>query len=129
MLAIVVILAAGFRYPDPIVRFVGHAPIVGAWVQTRFPDAFGQVAMPEHEHEGLIDYWTCSMHPSVHLTGPGTCPICSMDLVPVYAVGTAPAGEATAGQPGQMPSMPGMSGMEGPATAAPTALRHWPAAR
>ncbi len=48
VLAIVVILVAGFRYPDPIVRLAGHAPIVGAWVQTRFPDAFGQAAMPEH---------------------------------------------------------------------------------
>jgi len=96
VLAIVVILAAGLRYQDPIVRFAGHAPIVGAWVQARFPDAFGQVAMPDHEHEGLIGYWTCSMHPSVHLTGPGTCPICSMDLVPVYAAGSAPADEATA---------------------------------
>ena len=116
---IVVILATGFRYHDPIVRFVGHAPIVGSWVQARFPDAFGQVAMPEHEHEDLIAYWTCSMHPSVHLTGPGTCPICSMDLVPVYAAGAAPAGAATAGQPGQTPSMPGMSGMGGQPTATP----------
>lgn len=121
VLAIVVISAASLRYQDPVLRFAGHAPIVGAWVQARFPDAFGQVAMPEHEHEGLVDYWTCSMHPSVHLTGPGTCPICSMDLVPVYAAGAAAAGEATAGQTGQMPSMPGMPGMEGQATADPTA--------
>jgi Cu(I)/Ag(I) efflux system membrane fusion protein len=33
--------------------------------------------------EGAIDYWTCTMHPSVHLPAPGKCPICSMDLVPV----------------------------------------------
>lgn len=26
-------------------------------------------------------YWTCTMHPQVHLDGPGTCPICGMDLV------------------------------------------------
>jgi membrane fusion protein, copper/silver efflux system len=30
-----------------------------------------------------IDYWTCTMHPSVHSKDPGKCPICSMDLVPV----------------------------------------------
>ena len=30
-----------------------------------------------------IDYWTCTMHPSVREKGPGKCPICSMDLVPV----------------------------------------------
>src|SRR5437867_11661960 len=32
---------------------------------------------------GNIDYWTCTMHPSVHAKDPGKCPICSMDLVPV----------------------------------------------
>jgi membrane fusion protein, copper/silver efflux system len=30
-----------------------------------------------------IDYYTCTMHPSVHAEAPGKCPICSMDLVPV----------------------------------------------
>src|SRR5271166_1901558 len=38
-------------------------------------------------HRGVatadIDYWTCTMHPSVHLHVPGKCPICGMDLVPV----------------------------------------------
>lgn len=32
---------------------------------------------------GEIAYHTCSMHPSVKSTTPGTCPICGMDLVPV----------------------------------------------
>lgn len=27
--------------------------------------------------------WTCSMHPQVRLPGPGKCPICGMELVPV----------------------------------------------
>ncbi|HZA51063.1 MAG TPA: efflux RND transporter periplasmic adaptor subunit, partial [Myxococcaceae bacterium] len=30
-----------------------------------------------------IAYYTCSMHPSVKQPGPGTCPICAMDLTPV----------------------------------------------
>jgi membrane fusion protein, copper/silver efflux system len=30
-----------------------------------------------------VDYYTCTMHPSVHAKDPGKCPICSMDLVPV----------------------------------------------
>lgn len=30
-----------------------------------------------------IAYYTCSMHTSVRNAGPGQCPICSMDLVPV----------------------------------------------
>ncbi len=37
----------------------------------------------EHAHEGEISHYTCSMHPSVKSQEPGTCPICSMDLVPV----------------------------------------------
>lgn len=35
--------------------------------------------------------WTCSMHPQIRLPGPGSCPICSMPLVP------ADAGDAAAG--------------------------------
>ena len=30
-----------------------------------------------------VDYWTCTMHPSVHSKDPGKCPICGMELVPV----------------------------------------------
>src|SRR5215469_1443210 len=30
-----------------------------------------------------VDYYTCTMHPSVHSKTPGKCPICSMDFVPV----------------------------------------------
>src|SRR5215469_8290313 len=33
--------------------------------------------------ESNVDYYTCTMHPSVHSKTPGKCPICSMDLVPV----------------------------------------------
>lgn len=36
-----------------------------------------------HAHGGEISHYTCSMHPSVRQQGPGTCPICNMDLVPV----------------------------------------------
>lgn len=39
-----------------------------------------------HEHETTIEdgeeVWTCSMHPSVREDGPGSCPICGMDLIP-----------------------------------------------
>jgi RND family efflux transporter MFP subunit len=44
-----------------------------------------------------VDYWTCTMHPSVHAKKPGKCPICSMDLVPVAK---KTGGEAKAEQPG-----------------------------
>jgi hypothetical protein len=32
-----------------------------------------------------VDYYTCTMHPSVHLHDPGAkCPICGLNLVPVF---------------------------------------------
>lgn len=30
-----------------------------------------------------VKIWTCSMHPQIRKPGPGDCPICGMDLVPV----------------------------------------------
>ena len=38
---------------------------------------------PKPTADADIEYWTCTMHPSVHSKDPGKCPICSMDLVPV----------------------------------------------
>jgi Cu(I)/Ag(I) efflux system membrane fusion protein len=56
---------------------------------------------------GGVDYYTCTMHPSVHSKDPGKCPICSMDLVPVMKKDGSAAGS------GHMhPPVP-------PATAAP----------
>src|SRR5262245_64161952 len=40
---------------------------------------------------GNVDYYTCTMHPSVREKEPGKCPICSMDLVPVMKDEAAPA--------------------------------------
>ncbi|MBT4482156.1 MAG: DUF3347 domain-containing protein [Candidatus Latescibacteria bacterium] len=40
-----------------------------------------------HFHETTEDktaeVWTCSMHPQIRQPGPGQCPICGMDLIPV----------------------------------------------
>jgi rubrerythrin len=40
----------------------------------------------EYDHELTTEngqeVWTCSMHPSVREDGPGSCPICGMDLIP-----------------------------------------------
>src|SRR5256885_14013154 len=76
-----------------------------------------------------VDYWTCTMHPSVRKKGPGKCPICSMDLVPVTKESTTLVGSSKsaprhdhaamlAGKPtsgGEMQGMPGMPGMKGAA--------------
>ncbi len=41
---------------------------------------------------GSVDYYTCTMHPSVHLHDPNDkCPICGMNLVPVVKRGAAAA--------------------------------------
>ncbi|GEM_PF-512852 len=32
-----------------------------------------------------VFYWTCGMHPQVRQDKPGSCPICSMTLIPVYS--------------------------------------------
>src|SRR5438105_2311099 len=65
-----------------------------------------------------IDYWTCTMHPSVHSKDPGKCPICSMDLVAVMKRGGGDAKSQASPQMqnvkggGQMKDMPGMPGMK-----------------
>lgn len=42
----------------------------------------------EHQHsEGQSSVWTCSMHPQIKKDGPGQCPICGMDLVPLNGPG------------------------------------------
>jgi membrane fusion protein, copper/silver efflux system len=44
---------------------------------------------PAKKEQRKVDYWTCSMHPQIHADKPGTCPICGMNLVPVYAASPA----------------------------------------
>jgi Cu(I)/Ag(I) efflux system membrane fusion protein len=57
-----------------------------------------------------VDYYTCTMHPSVRSQNPkGKCPICGMDLVPVMKKNGS---EKTSGGMQGMPGMPGMPGMK-----------------
>ena len=37
----------------------------------------------EHIVDQAVKEWTCAMHPQIRRPGPGKCPICGMDLVPV----------------------------------------------
>ena len=44
----------------------------------------------EHAHQasstaalGVVEEWTCPMHPEIRRSGPGSCPICGMALEPV----------------------------------------------
>jgi len=66
---------------------------------------------PTQKKDGNIDYWTCTMHPSVHSKDPGKCPICSMDLVPVMKKNSAASPSASA--PASAEGMRGMAGMPG----------------
>jgi membrane fusion protein, copper/silver efflux system len=60
-----------------------------------------------------VDYYTCTMHPSVHAEAPGKCPICGMDLVPVMKrnSGSSPSASAPPSG-GGMQGMAGMPGMQ-----------------
>jgi RND family efflux transporter MFP subunit len=63
-----------------------------------WPSSCLQMAAATTAADKDIDYYTCTMHPSVHSKTPGKCPICGMDLVPVYkrpAVTNAAATENT----------------------------------
>jgi membrane fusion protein, copper/silver efflux system len=51
-----------------------------------------------------IDYYTCTMHPWVHSKKPGTCPVCAMDLVPVYKSKSQGEQANQAGNAGAIPS-------------------------
>ena len=42
-----------------------------------------------------IKYWTCGMHPQVKQDKPGNCPICNMNLVPVYEEDGIQAGDSS----------------------------------
>jgi membrane fusion protein, copper/silver efflux system len=60
------------------------------------------VGSAEETGEGEILYYTCGMHPTVNVSpddyeaGNNSCPICKMDLIPVYKQGAGPAGEEMA---------------------------------
>lgn len=75
------------------------------------PEAPAKVGEGHVPHR-LVDYYTCTMHPSVHSKDPGKCPICSMDLVPVYKA-SGQEGEKTKGKTAKpKEETKGMPGME-----------------
>ncbi len=68
-----------FGYKIPVLREIPF-----------FSRGHEHIYKPVLSEEGEIEYWTCTMHPSVRLKDPGTCPICKMDLVPVMKRVTVP---------------------------------------
>ena len=59
-----------------------------------------------------VDYWTCTMHPSVHSKDPGKCPICGMTLVPVTKTAASAASASPSADMKGMENMPGMPGVK-----------------
>lgn len=61
--------------------------LLGYVVAPRHPSAHREASSAEAKELASgqrIRYWTCSMHPQIRLTEKGKCPICFMDLIPVY---------------------------------------------
>ena len=91
VLVVLIVAAATYAARDRL----AHAPLIGRWISA--PGATEASRNPDE-----IAYWTCPMHPHVKEDGPGKCPECSMDLVPVThaeAAGANPQGStATSGE-------------------------------
>ena len=56
-------------------------------------DTSGMDEHADHDHAPMmassdeaktIGFWTCVMHPTVKMQEPGSCPVCKMDLIPIY---------------------------------------------
>ncbi len=75
---IVLVVAIAFRRPL-ISWFTGERDHEGPQAVESPVDAGAAPATVANE----IDHYTCSMHPSVNQKGPGKCPICGMNLIPV----------------------------------------------
>lgn len=64
---------------------IGILAVAGFWIGKKYlaskaKDANSKISMAENS-----SYYTCPMHPFIHLDKPGKCPICHMDLVKVDA--------------------------------------------
>lgn len=68
---------------------IGTTLLVGALIGWMIKPTTGSTEMKTHDHiesvAGIPLTYTCSMHPQVRQNGPGDCPICGMDLIPLDA--------------------------------------------
>jgi membrane fusion protein, copper/silver efflux system len=81
-------LPATFRRLTPFVVVLLVGLFLGSTLLGRGtpPDGDGQDGiLAGHGHDDGAEgvEWTCSMHPQIRQPGPGSCPICGMDLIPV----------------------------------------------
>lgn len=74
-------------------QFIRHFILIAAMLGLAACDKVGR-----GKKDPNVDYYTCAMHPSVHLhDAKAKCPICAMDLVPVLKRGTRGDGDAETG--------------------------------
>ncbi len=53
----------------------------------------GDAADPHAGHVDADTVWTCSMHPQIRQSEPGSCPICGMDLIPAGGASSSSAND------------------------------------
>jgi Cu(I)/Ag(I) efflux system membrane fusion protein len=81
------------NYTNSIIRL--FFPVVAAALLAAACNRQATTAKPDD-----VDYYTCTMHPSVRSQDPnGKCPICSMNLVPVKKKGAAGTNTTNAAAP------------------------------
>ncbi len=71
-----------------VVQAVGFAFlgfVLAWWVRSPSPQHASEVTPASESVSAKPMIWTCAMHPQIRRDGPGKCPICAMDLVPVKA--------------------------------------------
>jgi membrane fusion protein, copper/silver efflux system len=81
-----VLVGAGIAFRGPLVAWFSGKSTEGAEGSPRTAGSTGEHSSHAHAADSdpdAVDHYTCSMHPSVNQPGPGKCPICGMDLVPV----------------------------------------------
>ncbi|HVT14676.1 MAG TPA: efflux RND transporter periplasmic adaptor subunit [Thermoanaerobaculia bacterium] len=80
----IILVALLLVFRGAIRAWFSGKPAAGASASVTSP---GGPSAPGQRDE--IAYYTCSMHPAVRQHGPGKCPICDMDLIPVRRAETA----------------------------------------
>ena len=86
---------------NPAKRRSGGPPLAGIWAlgllllaacggksegAKEKPGARSASSQPSKKQQ-KVQHWTCSMHPQVDEDGPGKCPYCGMDLIPMTGGG------------------------------------------
>lgn len=75
-----------FRNKCGKVALIGLLVLMVAFALFRYSGGCAQAAapveVPAAETKTVTQWWTCSMHPQIHLPHPGKCPICGMALIP-----------------------------------------------